>query len=62
MGYNLLRHASFNLYNNFNTHEAEYHDTIFNYCSDALRYMYVRMCVRVCERACVCLNIFLVNI
>ena len=41
MGYNLLRHASLGLYNHFNTHEAEYHDTIFNHCSDVFPYRYV---------------------
>ena len=37
-------------HNHFNTHEAEYNDTIFNHCSDLLlyQYVYVCMCVRVC--------------
>ena len=30
MGRNLLRHASLSLYNHFDTHEAQHHDTIFN--------------------------------
>ena len=30
MGRNLLRHASLSLYNHFDTHETQHHDTIFN--------------------------------
>ena len=32
MGRNILRHASLGLYNYFDTHEAEYHNTIFHLC------------------------------
>ena len=38
MGRNLLRNASFGLYNHFNTHEAQHHNMIFNYSSDILAY------------------------
>ena len=41
MGYNLLRHASLSLCNHFDTHEAQHHDTIFNYRIDLLPYQYV---------------------
>ena len=47
MGRNLLRHASLGLYNHFDSHEAEYCDIIFNYCSDLLPYQYY-MWARVC--------------
>ena len=58
MGYNLLRHALLGLYNHFNTHEAEYRNTIFNHCSDVLPYQYVHYAyVRACMRALVRLNI-----
>ena len=30
MGHNPLRHASFGLYNHFDTHEAQHHDMILN--------------------------------
>ena len=51
MGRNILRHASLGLYNHFDTHEAEYHDMIFNRCCDTyiaisirkLPYRYVSM-------------------
>ena len=58
MGRNILRHASLSLYNHFDTHEAEYHDTIFNHCSDT--YIAISICICVCVRVCV--NIFPVNI
>ena len=45
MGRNVLRHASLGLYNHFNTHEAEYHDTIFNHCSDTYIAISICMCV-----------------
>ena len=49
MGHDILRHASLGLYNHFDTHEAEYHDTIFNHCSD----MYITISICICM--CVCL-------
>ena len=56
MGRNILRNASFGLYNHFDTHEAEHHDTIFNHCSDTYIAISICMCMHVC------LNIFPVNI
>ena len=55
---NILRHALLGLYNHFDTHEPEYHDTIFNHCSDTYIVIYINIyqCVRVC------VNIFPVNI
>ena len=47
MGCSILRQA-LGLYNHFDTHEAEYHDTIFNHCSDM--YIAISMCVCVCAR------------
>ena len=48
MGHNILRHASLGLYNHFDTHEAEYHDTIFNHCCDMYIAISICMCVCVC--------------
>ena len=48
MGCNILRQA-LGLYNHFDTHDAEYHDTIFNHCCDA--YIAISMCVCVHARA-----------
>ena len=42
MGCSILRQA-LGLYNHFDTHEAEYHDTIFNHCFDT--YIAISMCV-----------------
>ena len=58
MGCNILRQA-LGLYNHFNTHEAEYHDTIFNHCCDM--YIAISMCV-CCVLVSVCVNIYSVNI
>ena len=55
MGCSILR-QSLGLYNHFDTHEAEYHDTIFNHCSD----MYIAISMCVCVHVCV--NMFSVNI
>ena len=49
MGCNILRQA-LGLYNHFDTHEAEYHDTIFSHCCDT--YIAISMYVCVCVRAC----------
>ena len=53
MGCNILRHASLSLHNHFNTHEAEYHNTIFNHCCDTYIAISI-VCVCVCVCACVC--------
>ena len=65
MGHNLLRHASFSLYNHFDTHEAhaQRHDTIFNhrvilicipdpYSVPCAVYAHARACVCVRVRVC----------
>ena len=54
MGRNILRHASLGLHNHFDTHEAEYHDTIFNHCCDTCIAISICMCVHVCVCVCVC--------
>ena len=68
MGGNLLRHASLSLYNHFDTHEVQHHDTIFNHRIDILPYRYVsqtpslclcRVCARTYMRMCVCVWICL---
>ena len=51
MGCNILRHASLGLYNHFDTHKAEYRDTIFNKCCDT--YIAISICVCVCVLVCV---------
>ena len=56
MGYNLLRHASLSLYIyiyiyiyiHFDTHEAQYHDTIFNHRIEILPYRYVSQIPTLC--------------
>ena len=52
MGPNILRHASLDLYNHFNTHEAEYHDTIVNHCSDILP-----LSICTADPYCVCVSV-----
>ena len=59
MGRNLLRHASLNLYNHFDTHETQHHDTIFNHRIDILPYRYVLQIPTVCVRTCVCTSALL---
>ena len=58
MGCNILRQA-LGLYNHFDTHEAEYHDTIFNHCCDTYIAisMYVGVCARVHKYFCVNIQI-----
>ena len=48
MGRNLLRHASHSLYDHFDTHEAQHHDTIFNHHIDILPYRYVSQIPTLC--------------
>ena len=58
MGCNLLRHT----YNHFNTHEAQYHDTIFNPRIDILPYQYVSQipcAVYAHARACICVCVWI---
>ena len=40
-----MHHLAY-VYNHFDTHEAEYHDVIFNHCSDT--YIDMHLCVHVC--------------
>ena len=56
IGRNILRHSSLGLYNHFNTHEAECHDMIFHIICHINMYRRSLLC------ACVCLNIFPVNV
>ena len=51
MGCNILRQA-LGLHNHFDTHEADYHDTIFNHCCDTYIAISI-VCVCVCVCACV---------
>ena len=46
MGHNILRHALLGLHNHFDTHEAEYHNMIFNHYSDT--YIAISICICVC--------------
>ena len=48
MDHNILRHASLGLDNHFDTHEAEYHDTIFDHCCDTYIAIHINMHVCVC--------------
>ena len=54
LGHNLLRHASLGLYNHFDTHEAQHHNTIFNHCSDILPNHHVLQIPTVRTHVCVC--------